>query len=89
MYLLILGVKPSIYTSTKSRFLENSSILKRCFGEFWFRKTVILILCRYLKRINTYKKINNNMFLKFALFVKDANNRRNLLNLPCLVEKRD
>ena len=44
-------------------------------------------MCRYLKRFNTFKKINNG-FLEFdhALFrgfIKDAKNYRNRSNLTC------
>ena len=47
-----------------------------------FRKNAVLNICQYLKGFYTYKKINNKNFLKVPLlFIKDAKNHRNRLNL--------
>ena len=47
---------------------------------FIFRKNEVLNICPYLKSFYTYKKINN-IFQVPSLFIKDAKNRRNRLNL--------
>ena len=72
-----------VWSRLTLNLLRETSVVGFRNNALFFTKNAVLNTCRYLKRFYTYKKINDILLKGHHFFIKDSENRRNLLNLSC------